>query len=311
MDKLEVINWEKGYKSPFKKAVLTIGNFDGVHLGHQVIFEDVVSRAKEISGTPAAMTFNPHPQKIFRGKEPPIITKFEEKLKLIESFGIEVAFVVGGTKKFYLMSAEEFIADVLVESLSVAHIVVGNDFTLGKGREGGIELLRDMGNRFGFGLDVKGDVKVGGVLVKSTVIRDLIASGDVYRAYLMMGRGFSVKGVVTTGAGRGKAILGVPTANIVYEGNLVPPDGVYVVHVTFSGTKYGGVCNLGMNPTFGDGKFAFEVHIFNFDQDIYGEEIEVSFLTRIRGEEKFADVSALMERMEKDIAFAREILAGL
>jgi len=204
LGKLIVVDWHEGYKSPFKKTVLTIGNFDGVHLGHQAIFRDVAQRAEDISGTPAAMTFDPHPQKIFRGVEPPIITRFDQKLRLIEPFGIEVVFVSGKTRDFYEMSAEEFIEGVLVEGLSVAHIVVGNDFTLGRGREGGIDLLRKMGDQLGFGVDVKEEVKIGGVLVKSTVIRDLIVRGDVYRASILLGREFGIGGKVSTGASRGK-----------------------------------------------------------------------------------------------------------
>ncbi|MBN1572511.1 MAG: bifunctional riboflavin kinase/FAD synthetase [Deltaproteobacteria bacterium] len=306
-----VIDWEEGYKSPFKNTVLTIGNFDGVHLGHQAIFRDVVKRAGEISGTPAVMTFNPHPQKIFRGVEPPIITRFDEKLRLIEPLGIEVVFVAGRTRDFYRMRAEEFIEDVLVEGLSVAHVVVGNDFTLGRDREGGIELLREMGGSLGFGVDVQDEVKIGGVLVKSTVIRDLIAKGDVYGASILLGREFGIRGRVSTGASRGGSLLGFPTANVVFEGNLIPANGVYVVHAVVSGKRYGGVCNLGENPTFGDVKFAFEVHILDFEGDIYGEEIEVSFVTRIRDEVKFKEVSELVARIEKDVEFARGVLDGL
>ncbi len=307
---MEIINWEEGYQSPFKKTVLTIGNFDGIHLGHQAILKDVVKKAGEVSGAPAVMTFNPHPQKIFRGIEPPIIVKFEERLKLIESFGIAVTFVVGRSKEFYRMSAEEFIEDIMIKSFSVIHIIVGNDFTLGKDRTGGIELLKKMGGKQGFGVSVQDDITMGGVLVKSTIIRNLIISGEVYRASLLMGRKFALKGSVTTGAGRGRE-LGFPTANIVFEGNLIPPNGVYVVQVMISGKQYGGVSNLGENPTFGDGKFAFEVHIFDFEGDIYGEEIEVSFVARIRGEEKFKEVSELVDQINKDIAFAKGILTGL
>ncbi len=307
---MEIVNWEEGYQSLLKKTVLTIGNFDGIHLGHQAILKDVVKKAGEVSGTPAVMTFNPHPQKIFREIDPPIIVKFEERLKIIESFGISVTYVVGRSKDFYRMSAEEFIEDVMVKSLSVIHIIVGNDFTLGKDRTGGIELLEKMGAKLGFGVDVQDDITMGGVLVKSTTIRNLIVAGKVYRASLLMGRRFAIKGSVTTGAGRGKD-LGFPTANIVFEGNLIPPDGVYVVHVMVSGKQYGGVSNLGKNPTFGDGKFVFEVHIFDFEGDIYGEEIEVSFVARIRGEEKFKEVSELVDRINRDIAFAKGILTGL
>lgn len=310
MGKLEIVNWKEGYQSPLRKTVLTIGNFDGIHLGHQAILKDVVKKAGEVSGAPAVMTFNPHPQKIFRGIDPPIIVKFEERLKIIESFGISVTYVVGRSKDFYRMSAEEFIEDVMVKSLSVIHIIVGNDFTLGKDRTGGIELLEKMGAKLGFGVDVQDDIMMGGVLVKSTTIRNLIIAGKVYRASLLMGREFAIKGRVKTGAGRGKD-LGFPTANIVFEGNLIPPDGVYVVYVMVSGKKYGGVSNLGKNPTFGDGKFAFEVHILDFEGDIYGEEIEVSFVARIRGEEQFKEVSELVDRINSDIAFAKGILTGL
>ncbi len=304
---MEIVEWEKGYNSDFKKTVLTIGNFDGVHLGHQAIFKDVVDKAKKISGTPAIMTFDPHPQKFFSGEDVPIITGFENKMELIEPLGIEVVFVCGRTKEFYMMSADEFVRDVLVDSLHISHIIVGDDFAFGSGRKGDFNFLREMGRKYKFDVTEERSVTLGGILIKSTAIRNLIAEGMVAEASIYLGRDFSINGKVISGMGRGKK-LGIPTANLEYKGGLIPPFGVYVVNVSVDGKLFGGVANLGDNPTFGDVTFSFEVHIFDFDRDLYGKEIEVSFITRIRGEKKFNNIKALKKRMEKDIKTAKNIL---
>ena len=179
---MEIVEWEKGYNSPFTKTVLTIGNFDGVHLGHQTIFRDVVDKAKEIGGTPAIMTFDPHPQKFFSGEDIPIITGFEKKMELTRPFGIEVVFVCGRTKEFYMMSADEFVRDVLVESLHIAHIIVGDDFAFGTGRKGDFGFLREMGRKYNFDVTEERSVTIGGILIKSTAIRNLITEGNMAEA---------------------------------------------------------------------------------------------------------------------------------
>lgn len=304
---MEIVEWKKGYNSNFKKTVLTIGNFDGVHLGHQAIFKDVVKKAKETGGTPAILTFDPHPQTFFSGKDIPLITGFEKKMELIWPFGIEVAFVCGRSKEFYMMSADEFVRDVLVDSLHISHIFVGDDFAFGSGREGNFDLLRKMGKKYGFNITEERSVKLGGVLIKSTVIRNIITSGRMAEASIYLGRYFSIKGKVISGVGRGKK-LGIPTANLEYKGGLIPPFGVYVVNVLLDGKVFGGVANIGDNPTFGDVTFSFEVHILDFDRDLYGKEIEVSFIARIRGEEKFDSIKELKKRIRKDIKTAKNIL---
>ena len=304
---MKIIEWERGYLSPFEKSVLTVGNFDGVHLGHQEIFREVVKKANETGGVPCLVTFNPHPQKLFSGEEPPLITSFEQKLEIIESFGIEVVFVAGRDIGFYMMEAREFVITMLVNSLHIAHIFVGHDFRFGKGQTGDFELLKQMGEEAGFVAHEMGAVTIEGVLVSSTMVRNLIVAGEVAEATILLGREYCVKGGVITGSGRGKG-LGFPTANLEVKGSLIPKDGVYVVKVELDGGIYGGVANLGDNPTFNNGKFSFEVHIFDYTGDLTGRQLSVFFVSRIRDEIKFKGPDALVERIKKDVTIARKIL---
>ena len=307
---MKIIEWEEGYRSPFEKTVLTVGNFDGVHLGHQELFREVTKKAGEIGGdrgTPAIITFDPHPQGFFSGHEPPLITDFFRKMEIIESFGIKAAFVCGREKAFYNRSAEEFVKEVLVESLRIEYILVGHDFTFGRGREGDINLLCELAKRYGFTVGEKGAITVGGILVSSTMIRNLILDGQVAEASLLLGREYVVSGKVFRGVGRGRK-LGFPTANIVCQSNLMPPDGVYVVRIRLDHEEHAGVANLGKNPTFGDVPFSFEVHILDFNRDIYERDIEVFFVSRIRGEVKFSGPEDLIKQISKDVEGARRIL---
>jgi riboflavin kinase/FMN adenylyltransferase len=304
---MKIVSWEPGYRSPYLKTVMTAGNFDGVHLGHQAIFSSVIAKARELSAIPAVLTFNPHPQYFFRRGEPPLITTFEKRVELIESYGIEAVFVAGKNREFYDLTAEAFVKDVLVDSLKMAYIFVGHDFTFGKGKTGSIDLLTRLGMQYGFGVEEKSAVAVNGVLVSSTMIRNLIQMGRVREAADLLGREFTVSGEVIRGVGRGRQ-LGYPTANIDYKGRLMPLGGVYVVWVNIEGRCFYGVANLGNNPTFGSRDFSFEVHILDFDEDIYGKVIEVGLIDRIRYEIKFSGPDELVRQIQDDIAVAERII---
>jgi riboflavin kinase/FMN adenylyltransferase len=304
---MKIVNWEPNYRSPYLKTVLTAGNFDGVHLGHQAIFSSVIAKARELSAIPAVLTFNPHPQHFFRRGEPPLITTFEKKMELIESCGIEVAFVAGKDREFYDQDAETFVRGVLLDSLKMAYIFVGHDFTFGKGKTGSIDLLTRLGEQYNFGVEEKGAVVVDGILVSSTMIRNVIQMGRVKDAATLMGRDFSVSGRVVRGVGRGRQ-LGFPTANLDYRGRLMPLGGVYVTWVNVDGRVFWGVANLGNNLTFGARIFTFEVHILDFDEDIYDKEIEVGFIDRIRHVVKFSGPDELVRQIQDDITVAEGII---
>jgi len=304
---MKIVSWEPGYRSPYLKTVLTIGNFDGVHLGHRAIFNSVIAEALELSAIPAVLTFNPHPQQFFRSSEPPLITTFDKKMELMESCGIEVVFVAGANREFYDLTAEAFVHEVLLKSLNMVSVFVGHDFTFGKGKAGTIELLTMMGEQYGFGVNEKGAVVVEGMLVSSTMIRNLIQMGRVRQASTLLSRDFSVSGRVIRGAGRGRK-LGYPTANIDYTGRLMPLGGIYVTWVVIDGRRYYGVANLGNNPTFGTHSFSFEVHILRFDEDIYDKVIEVGFIDRIRHEIKFSGPDELIRQIRDDISVAERMI---
>ena len=305
---MHIIHWHKDYRAPFDRTVLAIGNFDGVHRGHAVILERVVDRAERENAQPAILTFHPHPRKIFSGEEPPLITDFDEKMRLIEGQGIAAAFVVGEDRAFYRMSPREFSRRVLHQGLSVAHLFVGYDFSFGKNRSGDVEELKAQGDRLGFGVEKVEAVEVDGIPVSSTEIRRLIGDGAVDRAARLLGREYVMKGKVVGGMKRGGTLLGFPTANIDLTTRLIPADGVYAVRVTRGGKNYPGVANIGNNPTFSDVSLALEVYILDFSEDIYGEVIEVSFVRRVRGERAFSGPEELIAQIEKDVEEAREIL---
>ena len=307
---MHIIHWRKDYRAPFDRTVLAIGNFDGVHRGHTAILERVVKRAGRENAQPAILTFHPHPRKIFSGEEPPLITDFDEKIRLIETQGIAAVFVVGEDRSFYRMSPREFSRRVLHQSLSVVDLFVGYDFSFGKNRSGDIEELRAQGHRLGFGVEKVEAVEVDGTPVSSTEIRRLIGDGAVDRAAQLLGREYSLRGEVVGGMKRGGTLLGFPTANIDFTTRLVPADGVYAVRVTRGGREYFGVANIGDNPTFSDVSLALEVYILDFSEDIYGEVIEISFVRRIRGERAFSGPEELIARIEKDVKEAREILGS-
>lgn len=304
---MNVVYWEPGYRSSYTRTVLTIGNFDGVHLGHRAIFRCVIDKARELSATSAVLTFNPHPQHFFPRGEPPLITTFEKRMALIEGCGIEVVFIAGRTREFYEMSARQFVEEVLVSGLGMAYVFVGHDFTFGKGKSGTIELLMTLGEEHGFGVEEKSAVSVEGIVVSSTMVRNLIQMGRMSEAAKLLGRDFSASGTVIRGVGRGRQ-LGYPTANIDYTGRLMPLGGVYVVWVSVGGRRFWGVANLGNNPTFGAKAFSFEAHILDFDEDIYDRVIEVGFIDRIRYEIKFTGPHELVRQIEDDIKIARRII---
>lgn len=296
-------------EEPLKNPVLTIGNFDGVHRGHLVLFDKVKSIAKDIGGKSVVMTFEPHPIKVVKpGNGPPLITPFKQKIKLIVDAGIDIIICIPFTDEFATISAQDFIREILVGKIGVKEIVVGYDYTFGKGRSGNIDLLRSMGNELGYRVHVVDPVQLNHTPVSSTSIRDLVKAGDLPEAKRLLGRDYRISGKVKKGMGRGGRLLGFPTANLLPEDELIPKNGVYSVIVYIEGVKYFGVCNIGNNPTFGGTTLSIETHILDFSGDLLGKEITIVFTHRLREEKTFSSKEELADEIKKDIEIAKGLL---
>jgi riboflavin kinase / FMN adenylyltransferase len=309
---MELIKHIDKIEKPYKNAVITIGNFDGVHIGHQALFHEVIEKADSIDGTSVVMTFEPHPVRVLKQNgHLPLITLYEQKVELIENSGIDVLICVPFTKEFAAISAKEFVEDILLKSIGMKAIVVGKDYTFGKNREGDINLLKFYAKNLGFEVIVADWIqtsKNGLGRISSTRTRELVMAGKVDEAQKLLGRYYQLRGVVTTGRDRGGKLLGFPTANINLHDELCPKNGVYAVTVDCMEETFQGVANIGYSPTFDDHVFSVEVHILDFDENIYGQNIRVNFVQHIRDEEKFSTISELSDQIKKDIVTARKIL---
>jgi riboflavin kinase / FMN adenylyltransferase len=300
--------------TPFKNAVVTIGNFDGVHIGHQALFHEVIEKADEIDGTSVAITFEPHPLRVLtKNGYPPLITLYEQKLELIEKAGLDVLVCVPFTKEFANISAKSFIKDILIDRIGMNAVVVGKDYSFGKNREGNLDLLNTLGHKYGFKVFVLDWIKGANSIEtrsSSTRIRDLVMEGQMEKAQKLLGRHYQIRGTVISGRNRGGKLLGFPTANINLYDELCPKTGVYAVIVELQdGRKLKGVANIGYSPTFDDRIFTVEVHILDFKDSIYNQKIRVNFIRRIRDEKKFSGISELSEQIKKDVETARSIIS--
>jgi len=298
---------------PYKNAVITIGNFDGVHLGHQALFNSLIEKAIVLNGTSIAMTFEPHPIRVLKNNgHPPLITLYEQKVELIEKAGLDVLICIPFTREFAAISAKEFVGDILVKRIGIKAIIIGEDYTFGKNREGNIDLLKTLGNQCGFEVIVINELHTSNThaeRISSTRIRELIMAGKVAESQKLLGRYYQIRGKVEMGRDRGGKLLGFPTANINLYDELSPKIGVYAVTVKCTGGKFKGVANIGYSPTFDDHIFTVEAHILDFKENIYGQKIRVNFIDRLRDEKKFSNISELSEQIKKDIIKAREILS--
>ncbi len=298
---------------PFKNAVITIGNFDGVHLGHQALFSQVTEKASTLDGTSIAMTFEPHPIRVLKQNgQPPLITLYEQKVELISRTGIDVLICVPFTFQFASITAQEFVEDLLVKQIGTKAIIVGHDYTFGKSREGNIDLLKNYAKRLSFEVITVDWIRTRDTQAErtsSTRIRELVMEGRVAEASKLLGRYYQIRGIVATGRNRGGRLLGFPTANIILQDELCPKTGVYAVNVEVMGQNYKGVANIGYSPTFDDHIFTVEVFILDFDDNIYEQKIRVNFIERIRDEARFSNLSELSRQIQADVIKTRAILA--
>lgn len=289
---------------------VTIGNFDGIHLGHRHLLTNLAGKARREGTKAIVITFDPHPKMLIHPERRPfyLITSLPEKLNLLAQCGLDAVIVVPFSLQYAQTSAHEFITNFLWEKLKLRRIVIGHDYTFGRGKEGNEALLISYGQKLGFEVEAINAFAASGTIISSTKIRQAILRGEMEVAQALLGRPYNVAGRVVAGHRRGAA-LGFPTANLAPEKELIPPDGVYAVRARREGREnIGGVMNIGTNPTFGDQGRSLEVHLFDFQQDIYGERLDVSFIKRIREETTFPGVEQLVEQIRRDIIAAQEIL---
>jgi riboflavin kinase/FMN adenylyltransferase len=299
----------KEITTPFTKSVITLGNFDGLHLGHQELIRKVIRRAKELGAYSIVVTFRPHPLKILAPEKcPPLISIYEEKIRLFEKLGVDVLVKIPFTLEFSKMSPEDFVRNILCDMLGAREIYVGSNYRFGRGREGNITTLKAMGEKFGFTLREVEQVSLDGEVISSTKIRHLLRDGEVEHAARLLGRTYAITGIVVKGDGRGKG-LGFPTANIAPKHSIIPAHGVYAVRLFVRDKFYDGIANIGMRPTFDKNVLAVEVHVFDFNEDIYGEEISLYFIGKIREEKKFDSADELILQIRADIETARGLLS--
>ncbi len=295
----------------FPSPVLTIGNYDGIHIGHRQIIERVKARAADIGGTSMLMTFNPHPLHVLRpDKELAGIVPLEEKKRLIAQTGIDVLFVLPFTQEFSRLSPETFVSYILVEKLAVKGVVIGYDFKFGSKGMGDIPMLETLGRSYGFFVEVVEAITLEGEKIGSNRVRRLVSEGDVTKAAGLLGRPYEIEGTVVMGAQRGSAI-GYPTINLETQYSLVPANGVYVTEVEVHGRRHGAVTNIGYDPTFTDARVrTIETFILDFDGTLYGEKVKLRFLKRLRDEIKFSSVDELKARIAGDVDTARSYFAA-
>ncbi len=313
---MEIIKGIESLKRPFKNPVVTLGNFDGVHLGHQRIFRRVKEEASRVHGEGVVITFEPHPLKVLAPERfLPLLTPFGKKMMLIEESGMEIVLCIEFSLTFSETSPAEFIKSILVEKIKVKKVIIGYNYRFGKGQTGDAQTLKDTGKSFGFEVEVVEPLRVGQAIVSSSKIRTLIQGGEVEEASKLLGRDYPIIGKVVEGAKRGQT-LGFPTANLEISDELYPKTGVYAVEVVWHQQRFNGLANIGSNPTFStqtgkrEERFSLEVHILNFNREIYGKEIEVRFKKRIRDELRFESPSLLVEQIKKDIRYASEKVFG-
>ncbi|MCB9261602.1 MAG: bifunctional riboflavin kinase/FAD synthetase [Flavobacteriales bacterium] len=288
-----------------KPVVLTQGTFDGVHLGHQKIITHVVKKAREIDGVSVLLTFYPHPRLVLfpDDNQLKMLSTIDEKAQLLESFGLDYLVILPFTKEISRISAYQFIKDILVEKLHISTIIVGYDHRFGKNREGSIVEIKKFSHQFNYQIDQIAEQDINDCIVSSTKIRNALLDGNIPHANELLGRTFGIRGIVIEGNKLGKT-LGFPTANVEISDTykLIPMNGVYAVRVNVLAKTYNGMANIGTRPTLNLKTRSIEVHIFNFNDNIYGQELEILFVKRWRNEIKFETVKLLQHQLKADAA---------
>ena len=302
---MQLIRGLHNIRPQHKGCVLTIGKFDGVHLGHQAVLRNLRNKAEQLSLPTAVMVFEPQPEEVFTPEKAPArLSRWRDKYEAMRDLGMDRLFCVHFTHSFARQSAAQFIKDILVDKLGVKFLVVGDDFRFGRGREGDFAMLVEAGKQFGFSVVNTASFRLADCRISSTAIRQALAEHDFTLAQQMLGRPFSIKGRVVHGQKKGRTI-GFPTANVNLKRAKPPVIGVYAVSIDICGEYYQGVANIGARPTVSGEDALLEVHIFDFSGDLYGQVIEVNVLHRLRGIQKFATFAELKTQIEQDALAAR------
>jgi riboflavin kinase/FMN adenylyltransferase len=292
-------------------TIITLGTFDGIHMGHKEIIEAVVQKVSEFGGRSLLITFSPHPRKVIPGgNEIKLLSTLSEKKKIIETFGIDNLLVIQFTKEFSQQTPEEFVEKYLINGIGVKEIVIGYNHHFGKGRGGNIEILKKKGREIGFKVTEVPECKIDDIIVSSTKIRKALVAGDIVKANKMLGRFYSFEGVVVQGDKRGRE-LGFPTANLLVENEdkLLPATGIYAAECVVEEEKHNALLNIGSRPTFHEaGEIIPEVYIIDFNKKIYNQTVQVNVVEWIRGEEKFSSAEELVKQMRKDKETGLKIL---
>ncbi|MBD3615653.1 MAG: bifunctional riboflavin kinase/FAD synthetase [Gracilimonas sp.] len=294
-------------------SVVTVGTFDGVHQGHRALMDAVVSKAKIRNARSVVVTFDPHPREIINPGKGGIklLTTLKERCEILEDLGVDVLLVIPFDRDFSLLTSEEFVRKIIHKKIGVSEFVIGYDHHFGRDREGTIDTIRNLGEELGFDSYVVSKQEMGDVTISSTVIRKTLSeSGDVKKAAEYLNRNYLLNGIVLHGDERGRTI-GYPTANLKpeHENKVIPKNGVYAVKVRVAGNWYGAMMNIGVRPTFGEDERTLEVHIFDFNKEVYGQTIQVRFIDRIRDEQKFKGINELKAQLDSDKETSLKILA--
>jgi riboflavin kinase/FMN adenylyltransferase len=306
-------------KAPPFRPVVTIGNFDGLHVGHRAIIETVVERARHLGGEAVAYTFYPHPRQVLTPERAPkLLLTIEQRVELLRDAGVDTVIVEPFTPEFAKTTADDFIRKILQQRIRPVEVYVGYDFHFGRDREGSMRLLTELGPKLGFSVTIIPEVTVDAGDVNSTRIRQLLFEGRVEEAFAMLGRNYTVRGSVVQGHQRGRD-LGFPTANLDPENAILPSPGVYAGRIRLlddgdpvAGSEWLTVTNVGVRPTFEDeNRLVAEAHLLDFEGDLYGREVELSFAHRLRAERRFAGVDALREQISRDVEEGRRRLGAL
>jgi riboflavin kinase/FMN adenylyltransferase len=295
--------------TPQRETLLTIGVFDGVHAGHRYLLEKLQQRATERNLLSGVVTFNPHPQSVLHPhNQLPWLSNLEDRIRVFQELGVNIVAVLTFTLKVAKLSAQEFMS-LLKKHLKMRGIIVGSDFALGRGQEGNIDLLRTLGHEMKFSVEVIPPYTINGEVVSSTLIRQALIQGDMRRIERLMGRYFYLRGKVITSDKRGR-VLGFPTANLdIKPQQALPGNGIYATITQVDGKQFPSATNIGIRPTFGEGEKMVETHLLNYKGDLYGKEIRVEFVQKLRDEKRFASSEELQVQIAKDIQEVGVILA--
>jgi riboflavin kinase/FMN adenylyltransferase len=304
---MDVLRYVDNRKLSIPKPILTMGNFDGVHLGHQALLRRIIQDAREVSGRSVVLTFKPHPLKILSpARAPRSILTYKDKLTLLRSAGVDIVIMQKFSLAFANLESRDFVRRYLVDQLNVHRIWVGRDFRFGKNRTGHVDELVQWGADAGFEVRVVDLVEDEDKRISSSRIRDLIARGEVHRVNRFLGRCHFVTGRVVRGRQRGRH-LGFPTANILSKTEVIPADGIYATFLQIRGQYWASVTNIGHNPTFGEGPRTVESYILDFQGDLYGHQVRLFFIEKIRDEKRFPSAELLVAQMKYDVRDAQEV----